>query len=210
MEYPTGSQSYDFSAINKNKNKSVRRRNENKTLLNKLVIIGYWYRLFGFPWRTAQLVTVHVMLDCSIVPQNRKNRRNWEQRRTIWRAILVINLLVHLTPDPTRSFDHHSRLFAGIFLFIYIWWFYSKIFNTCLLLPAVSSQINNTFSSSQGFCHHRVRNNWCNYSKSFLAVKSRMRANVRRYLWLFFQPRSCHNKISLQSKNNIKQSLEWM
>ena len=45
LEYPTGSQSYDFSAINKNKNRSVGHRNENKTLLDKLIIIGYWYRL---------------------------------------------------------------------------------------------------------------------------------------------------------------------
>ena len=51
------------------------------------------------------------MLDCSIVPQNRKNRRNREERGTIWRAILVINLFVHMTPEPTWSFEHHSRLF---------------------------------------------------------------------------------------------------
>ena len=43
-----------------------------------------------------------------------------------------------------------------------------------------------------------------------LAAKSQMRANVQRDLWLFFQPRCCDNKISLQSKNNIKQSLELM
>ena len=76
---------------------------------------------------------------------------------------------------------------------------------------AVSSQINNAFSAGQGFCHHRVRNNLiCNYAKSFLRSSLECARMSEGILWLFFQPRCCDNKISLQCKNDIKQSLSRM
>ena len=66
-----------------------------------------------------------------------------------------------LTPDPTWSFKHHSRLFAGFFLFIGIGWNCSRVSNTCLFLLAFSGQVNNAFSANRGFCHDRVKKTSC-------------------------------------------------
>ena len=145
------------------------------------------------------------LFDCTTCQESKKLRGTGDNL-----AGHFGNLFVHLTPDPTWSFEHHSRFFAGIFLFIYnisdgsipkslILAFYSL---------AVSSQINNAFSASQGFCHHRVRKNLiCNYAKSFLQSSLECARMSEGIFWLFFQPRSCDNKISLQCKNDIKRSL---
>ena len=88
---------------------------------------------------------------CSTVIEDRKNRRNWEKSEghfgeTFWYKFIY--LFVH----PTWSFKHHSRLFAGFLMFIYIWWIYSRIllFSTSLF----KSLTNKSFSASKGIsCH---------------------------------------------------------
>ena len=115
---------------------------------------------------------------------------------------------MHLTPDPTWSFEHHSRFFAGISCSSISDGSIPKSLILAFNSLAVSSQINNAFSASQGFCHHRMRNNLiCNYEKSFLRSSLECARMSEGILWLFFQPRSCDSKISLQCKNDIKQSL---
>ena len=92
MEYPTGNQYLDLFAWETDYTPEWKQNTVEQTN-------NYQYRLFGFPWRKAQLVIVHVLLDCSIAPQNRKNQ-----------DILVTNLNQHPTPDPTWSFKHFSWL----------------------------------------------------------------------------------------------------
>ena len=75
----------------------------------------------------------------------RRIEETWERsescfRETFWHKLIY--LFVHLI----WSFRHHSRLFKGFLVFIYIWWIYSRIFFFFLL--AFSSHINNVFSAS--------------------------------------------------------------
>ena len=63
---------------------------------------------------SIQLITAHVMLDCSVVPQNRKNQRNRGMRDIL--AGHFGNLFIYASgPQSDRSFEHHSRLLGGIF-----------------------------------------------------------------------------------------------
>ena len=68
------------------------------------------------------------------------------------------------------------------------------------------------FKSNYQRVHDRVQITYVIIQNLFFAVKSCQveRARMSQGIWLFFQPRSRNNKISLQSKNDIKQYLKWM
>ena len=57
------------------------------------------------------------LFDCTTESEESKKLRGTRDNLA---GHFDINLFVYLTPDPTWSFERHSRLFAGVFLFIYI------------------------------------------------------------------------------------------